>query len=606
MNNLPSVHDIVLKQEREFERGSTRISKYVTHSIGETIAKTDAAVNSTFLHGDVDSKGNKKAYFNITNAAINVWYRATDIDRSFIKIRPTPGKRLNAMLATAKLQDWMRRERFGQFLNAWGRVLARHGSAVSKFTRKDNRLHCEAIPWSKIICDSVDFYENPVSEVLDLTEQQLWERVENNGYDRAMVEDLINTHTTRKNRNQQSKDNMDGYYRVYETHGNMSLWHLTGKESDKKVFTQQMHVISYVGKGTKGQKDFTLYKSKEKISPYILSHLLEEEGRVLSIGAAENLFQAQWMQNHSVKQIKDQLDFASKQFYQTTDPQFLGANAVDDLDNGHIFVTGVGGNISQVNTQSHDIGQIQNFAGQWKALGNELNGISEAMMGTAPKSGTAWRQTEALLQENHSLFDLMIENKGLAIDDMLRIHVLPWIKEKELNNTDEIVAVLDAADVSWIDAKYLNAKRNKLKADMILNGKWVDNYTIEEQIQKLSEAIGENGRVRSFTADMLNSKTWKEQFKDFEWDVEIDVTGEVKDLREAMTTLNTALQVMMNPAFQQSPDAQKVVAKALELSGTLSPLELSSLSSTMGTQQAVPAPVGNVAELPANQVANAG
>lgn len=604
MNNLPSVHDIVLKQEQEFERGSTRISKYVTHSIGETIARTDAAVNSTFLHGQTDSKGRKKSYFNITNAAINVWYRATDIDRSFIKLRPTPGNRLNAMLATAKLQEWMRRERFGKFLNKWGRILARNGSAVSKFTRKDNKLVCETVSWSKIICDAVDFHSKPVSEILDLTEQQLWERVRDNGYNEEAVKSLIDSHTTRKNRNRQRKDNQDDFYRIYEVHGEMSLYHLTNKEEDKDTFVQQMHVISYVGKGAKDQEDFTLFKSKEKTFPYVLSHLLEEEDRTLAIGAAENLFHAQWMQNHSMKQIKDQLDFASKQFYQTTDSQFLGANATDDMDNGHIFVTGVGGQITQVNTQSHDIAQIQNFAAQWKSLGNELNGISEAMLGAAPKSGTAWRQTEALLQENHSLFDLMTENKGLAIEDMLRIHILPWIKETQLNNADEIVATFDAMDIDWIDSKYLKAKRGELSAEAILNADFDKMMSVEEQVQNFSRAVGEDGLVRSFTPDMIKAPTWKEQLKDFEWDVEIDITGEVKDLREAMTTLNTMLQVMLNPAYQQSPDAQKVVSKALELSGTLSPLELSSLSSTM--EQPQPAPVGEVAQLSNNQVTNAG
>jgi len=604
MNNLRSIHDIVQKQENEFERGDTRLSKYVTFSIGETIARTDAAINSTFLHGDTDSKGNKKAYSNISNPAVNIWFRATDIDRSFIKIRPTPGNRLNAMLATATLQEWMRKERFGQFLNKWGRVLARNGSAVTKFVNKNGELVPSVISWSKIICDSVDFHENPVSEILDLTEQQLWERVRDNGYDKEMVEGLIDATTTRKNRDGTQKDNNDSYYRVYEVHGNLSEEYLTDEKEDRDNFVPQMHVISYVGKGTKDQKDFTLFKGKERITPYILSHLLEEDGRTLAIGAVENLFNAQWMQNKSAKQINDQLEFASKQFYQSTDQQFLGSNALSDLDNGHIFVTGVGGNITQVNNQSHDITQIQNNSNAWKQVGNELNGISEAMLGAMPKSGTAWRQTEAVLQENHSLFDIMIENKGLAIDDMLRIHVLPFLKKNRLNNSDEIVAIFDAAEIEWIDTKYLKVMEQELTIEKILDLE--TDLDVTQDLQDIAQAIGDNGNMRSFKPSMLDSKTWKEQLENLEWDVEIDVTGEVKDLREAMTTLNTALQVMMNPAFQQSPEAQKVVAKALELSGTLSPLELSTLSSTMKTTQQASAPVGEAAQLQGNETVNVG
>ena len=73
--------------------------------------------------------------------------------------------------------------------------------------------------------------------------------------------------------------------------------------------------------------------------------------------------------------------------------------------------------LTQLANSSHDITSLQNFAIQWKSLGNEINGVSESMLGNNPPSGTAWRQTEALLQESHSLFEIMTENKGLAIEE---------------------------------------------------------------------------------------------------------------------------------------------------------------------------------------------
>lgn len=608
MQQLPSIHEIVYKQKDEMEHGNTRLSKYVTFELGETIARIDAAVNSKFLNSQTDSRGNKKSYFNITNSAVNIWFRATDIDRANIKVRPTPGNRLNALIATAMLQEWMRRAKFGTTLNSWGRVLARNGSAVTKFTRQNGELIIETIPWTRIICDSVDFYNNPVSEQLYLSEQQLYERIENNNYDTEAVKDLIDSaRTTRKTREDQNKDDLSDYYEIYETHGKLSLEYLTGKEKDRNTYVFVMKVIATTNAGNKDQKDFTLYEGREKQFPYELDHLLEEDGRVMGIGAVENLFHAQWMQNHSMKQIKDQLDFASKQFYQTTDQQFLGANAVDDLDNGHMFVTSANGQISQVNTQSHDTTNIANFAGMWKQLGNELNGISEAMLGASPKSGTAWRQTEALLSENYSLFEIMTENKGLALDNWLRKHIIPFTKDTMLNNADEIVALLDAMDIEWIDKKYLTVKENELKIDAIFKGKTsigADgqlDFGIDDDMQEIMDAVSENGTLRKFKPSMLSSKTWKEQLKDLEWDVEIDITGEVKDLQQAMTTINTALTVMMNPAYQQNKQAQKLVAKALDLTSTLSPLELQEISGTMNTPQIPQQSTVGVGGLPVTQ-----
>lgn len=603
--SLESIQDIVLRQEDEFERGKTKISKYVTHSIGETIAKTDAAINSTFLHGDTDSKGRKKAYANITNAAVNIWFRATDIDRSNIKVRPTPGNKLNALLATAVIQDWMRTSYFGQYLNNWGRVLARNGSAVTKFTRKGKELVVETVSWSKIICDPVDFYNNPVSEKLFLTEQELVERIETHKYDKDQVYAMLDAKQARETQDGQNKDDNSEFYEIYETHGKLSLEYLTGKEEDRYTYVYQMHVHTTVGSGKDIEK-FDLYKGRERTFPYVLSHLLEEDGRTLAIGAAENLFQAQWMMNKSAKQINDQLDFASKQFYQTTDPQFLGTNAIDDLNTGHVFITSQGGQISQVNTQATEIASNLNNAQFWKGLGNELNGISEAMLGAAPKSGTAWRQTEAVLNENYSLFEVMTENKCLALEEMFRTHIIPWIKDTKLNTSDEIVAVLDSYDIEWIDTKYLNSVKTQLQIDALLKNdvKLDENgqldFGIDAELEEVMQAVQENGNLRAFKPSMITDKQWKEQLKDLEWDLEIDITGESKNIQEVLTTVNTALQIMMNPGYMQNPDAQKLVSKALELSGTLSPLELSSLSSTIKPVQQTPTPVGQPVTLPAN------
>ena len=60
--------------------------------------------------------------------AVNIWYRATDIDRKDIRIKATKQRDiLGAFLATIHLQEWMRKDNFGKFLNDWGRSLAKYG-----------------------------------------------------------------------------------------------------------------------------------------------------------------------------------------------------------------------------------------------------------------------------------------------------------------------------------------------------------------------------------------------------------------------------------------------------------------------------------------------
>lgn len=74
-----TIYDLVRKAEQNDQQGSTTISKYVTFDMRENIEKIDAYLNSKHISGDTDDMGREKPFFNIVTAAVNIWYRATDI-----------------------------------------------------------------------------------------------------------------------------------------------------------------------------------------------------------------------------------------------------------------------------------------------------------------------------------------------------------------------------------------------------------------------------------------------------------------------------------------------------------------------------------------------
>lgn len=169
-----NVAELVRKNESDFINGTTTISKYVDFSLSENLDKIDAYINSKHITGEKDSMGRDKPFFNIVTAAINIWFRATDIDRKNIKVKATKSTDVFAdFLATIHLQDWMRRDNFGAFLNEWGRTLARYGSAVVKFIETEGKLHSMVVPWNRLIVDPIDFGNDVVIEVLELTPAQL-------------------------------------------------------------------------------------------------------------------------------------------------------------------------------------------------------------------------------------------------------------------------------------------------------------------------------------------------------------------------------------------------------------------------------------------------
>lgn len=578
------IGELVRKAEQDFISGTTTVSKYVDFNLAEDINKIYAYLESKHTSGDTDSLGREKPFFNIVLAARNIWFRATDIDRKNIRIRPTKSSDdLAAFLATVQLQEWMRRENFGTFLNAWGINSAAFNESVLKFVEQGGRLIPSVVPWNRIICDPIDFKNNPKIEVLELTEAQLRK---NKQYNKELVDKLCNAREARETTEGQDKDTKADYIKLYEVHGELPLSYLTGNEEDEDEFVQQMHVITFVARKENGKyDDFTLYSGREAKDPYMLAALLPEvDGSIALRGSVKTLFDAQWMQNHTAKLIKDNLDICSQVWFQTSDPTFQGQNATSAMRTGDFLIHKVNEPLQRVDNTNQEISALQTYGQMWKQLGNEITGISESMLGVNPPSGTAWRQTQALLQENHSLFELMTENRGLDMEYALREYVLPFLKKK-MDTTKEVAATLDAHQIQKVDAAYITSTAVKAANDMvkekILNGELPEEgeqaLFMQQHATETQSALQAQGTQRYFKPSDLDDKTWKEVFKDLEWEVEVDVTNENLDTA-AMETLNTLLATIAgNPQIVNEPNARMIINKILRLSGTVSTVELAAV-----------------------------
>lgn len=576
---MDTVFDIIRKAEDDYVSGKTTISEFVDFSLKDNVEKIEAYLNSKHTSGSVDSLGREKPFFNIVTAAANIWYRATDIDRANIRIKSTNSKgHILAVVADMHSRAWMRRSNFGVFLNDWGRVLARYGSAVVKFVEKDGELIASVVPWNRLIIDAVDMNNGPVIEKLYYTPAQLRK---NKAYDREQVESLIDAVTTRKTLGGTDKDTVSEFIEVYEVHGEMPLSYLTDNEEDDDVYVQQMHVCSFV-LGEKGKyQDFSLLSGREK-DPYMITHLIKEDGRAMAIGAVEHLFEAQWMVNHNEKAIKDQLDLASKLIFQTSDPDFQGKNAMA-MDTGTVLIHDPNQPLTQLANSSHDIASLMNAKTDWRGQATEASSTPDAVRGTTPPSGTALGTVQITTAQGLSLFELMTENKGLDIEEMWRRFVIPHLKSK-MDTSDEIAVSLDDMGVKQIDSMYVPAEAvrryNREAVTKIISALETDNMnelpapfdkqTAEQGVMNEMKPLGNQ---RFFKPDEIETKTWKTVLKDLEWDVDVEVTNEGKDKQATLATLTSTLQQLASLGDIQN--ARLVLSKILEETGIFSPMELS-------------------------------
>lgn len=561
--------------EQEWTTQSINVSEYVQRQSYDIVNMIDAYLNSKHISGEKDAMGRDKPFFNIVTAVRNIWFRATDIDRKNIRFKASKVKEyVISLIANILLRDWMKREDFGKFLNEWGLTLANYGSAVVKFVEKDGKLYCMNIPWQRLIVDQIDFNSNPVIEQLYLTPGQL--RM-NKAYDQTEVEALIdNAQGQRETTRGINKDTKSGYIKIYEIHGLLPLSFLTGKEEDCNTYQQQMAVVSFQGTKESGFKDFILMQGKEKKSPYMITHLIETEGQTLSIGAVENLFQSQWMINHSQKAIKDQLDLASKLIFQTADPNYANKNVLSNIENGEILTHKENMPLTQVANNSHDITSLQSFGNQWKELAQEISSTPDILRGENMPSGTAYRQAAIVQQESHSNFDMMIENKGLYLEQMLRQHIIPFLK-KQMDTSEEISSILEEHEITTLDAIYIPAEAakrfNRKLVEAVVNQGELPN--LEQQAIDVKQEQAILGNQRFIKPSEVTTKEWKDVLEDFEWEVDIEITDENVDKQATMDTLNNVLQVIaQNPTILQDPNAKLIFNKILEETGRVSAIEL--------------------------------
>lgn len=578
MSELDTIGSLVRKAESDFINGNITVSKYVNESPCDDLAKISAYLNSKHTSGDKDTLNRDKPFFNITVAKKNIVARATDLDRKNIRAKASKMKdELASFLFTIKVQQWMKDSKFGIFLNNWGDTLAGYNSAIVKSVENKDGLHVMVMDWQKMIVDFIDFDSNPKIEILELTEAQLRQ---NKSYDQDMVEALCNALTVRTLTNKQKKDNKPNFIKLYEIHGNLPLSYLTDKEEDEYTYVQQMHVISFVASKQKGKfDDYTLVSGREKKDPYMLTYLIPStDGSISLNGAVKNLFEAQWMKNHTVKAIKDYLDLASKLIYQTSDSSFANKNALSAIESGDIMVHKENMPITQVQNSTNDVTALTNFGVMWENLASDLANVPDILQGDNMPSGTAFRQAAIVQQEAHSNFGVMIENKGLFLEELFKEHITPYIL-KQMDTTEEISATLDSYGIDKIDQMYIGSeavKRFNHKAvEAVINRTELPN--LDQERAGVQQELAQSSQ-RYLKPSDIETKTWKEVLGDFEASMVYDIVDENRDVQATLDTLNNTFQILAsNPAILQNPQAKMLFNKILSASGEVSPVELANV-----------------------------
>src|SRR3990167_3106495 len=103
---------------------------------------------------------------------------------------------------------------------------------------------------------------------------------------------------------------------------------------------------------------------------------------------------------------------------------------------------------------------------------------------------------------------------------MLRTYVIPFLKKK-MDTSEEIAATLDDHGIAEFDSKFVPSEAIKVSNEMIkkqvLSGQIADQPDMMALQNGVKQGLGQWGMKRYIKPSDVSSKTWKEIFKDLEW-----------------------------------------------------------------------------------------
>lgn len=529
-----------------------KITENYEFNQGDTINRIELYRASKFKSGDRDSQGNKKYFFNILNPQAGNVTKNIDLDTKDVRIISRNAKnRTKSMVASEMLYKWMKDSKFSIFLNKISETLPIYGSFVAK--KVGSKIKYVPLKWIKFDPAVEDIANSPY--IIEELYFQPYELRKMKSWDKEAMEELIEKHREAKNNE----------ILVYELHCEMpnEFLGLPGEDYSKGVL--------YIGalgdaKRKGGNEENSkiawkvLHRKAEKEYPYKKLNMFSVDGRALGLGLFEMLFDAQERWNEMANQKATSMKISNKKIFQTRDTN-IASNILTDLLNGDILT--VNSEVTPVAVEERNLAAYdREEANVEKIVRNNSAGF-EIVSGESLPSRTPFRLGALLNQNAGKIFEFIREEVGIFVKEIIVDWVLPDFK-KEMNR-EQIFQLFNADVIQEVIKGDNNRRINEaIKRYTILNGNFPSDEEVEFLRAKLEEDVTETEFVKIL-----------EGVLDFDFDVDVIVTGESYDVAQRVETTSNFIQLIsQNPQIMQDPQLKKLLLSLAEDVG-ISPTVLS-------------------------------
>jgi hypothetical protein len=318
----------------------------------------------------------------------------------------------------------------------------------------------------------------------------------------------------------------------------------------------------YLGKLEVKEKDGTMKPDgvilkKEKVSsfPYKKLDYFTIEGRALGLGIAEMLFDVQERWNEMANDKAVSMRLGNKQLFQTRDTSTAG-NILTDLLNGDILQ--VNSEITKIDTSERNLqayGQEENnMLYHVRSLAN----AQEVLTGEALPSRTPFRSLALQQQSAGKLFEFIRQNIGMFLEEVFIEWVLPMFDKNVIK--EHTFRMYEPEDILQIVEADINSRINEsIKKYVIQTG----YFPTQEEIDIIKADLkSREGKQKELFLDII------EGWLDFDYDIQIDITGEkINKQAEVETGINILQLLAQNPQAMSDERFMKLIQYIATSSG---------------------------------------
>ena len=292
----------------------------------------------------------------------------------------------------------------------------------------------------------------------------------------------------------------------------------------------------------------------DKEFPYKEVHFDRVKGRWLGLGLVEEIFDPQTRKNELVNLRFSAMRFAALMLLQTQDNTIL-RNILSDLENGDILT--MNQLLTRVPTEMRDHSVFQMEENDVEGNAAKLTNSFEVTSGESLPSGTPY-SLGALMDRNvNKYYEYIREEFGLFWTEIYMGWLMPYAV-KDFNK-QELLKIIDPDMLSWVREELAQTRMWESVKKYILN------FGRKPRIDELDfvKNIVMNQYKDEIVLDIPDG-----YLKDFEYEIDLLVTGENLDKRQSIITLSTILQILgQNPQMLDNPVTKRLFAELLDISG---------------------------------------